>query len=374
MHDARLLIDTLRLGAPADAGALASAWTRADASALVREAAFEGASLWLHRRLKALGITLTGEAGETLAANAKRAIAFSLRLESETVATIGILDAAGVGAVPLKGAAMRRIAARIPFADARAPNDVDILVRDEHAQRAWNALVAKGYAPIKDSGPSEGHHLPALAGPLGISVEIHLTTSPRVSPAEAWRRATIDGAVAEFAGAVWRVPSDTELFWHAAAHAVTHTEEYGRVGARLRYWLDAAALLAANAPIDWARIRARLDSRECREPARVCAWIRTASDLSGQPLAASALGERTGPAFDVERMVSWRLHVFAHNAPDARWTERLIEEGARGEARLPHEPAFRDARSVARIRHAVAARAARLWWTLRRSAGSASRV
>jgi hypothetical protein len=365
VRDARLLIDTLRLSPPSNVGALATAWAGADTRGIVALAQFEGASLWLQRRLKALGITLSGEAGETLAAAAKRATAYSLRMESETVATLAILDAAGIAAVPLKGAAMRRISARVLYADARAPNDVDVLVQDEHAQRAWDALVARGYAPPKEHGPADGHHLPALVGPIGVAVEIHMTTGASVTPEEAWRRATNDGASAEFNGVSRTVPSDTELFWHATAHAVAQAEEYGRLGTKLRFWLDPAALLAANASIDWARIRARLLTRECADPALVRAWIRTATNLSGQSLPDDALGDGGGPAIDVERMVSWRLRVFARHGAGSRWGRRLIEEGARGETSLPLEPAFQDAKAFARVRHALAARAARLWWKVR---------
>ena len=366
MHDARLLIDTLRLSTPTNVDVLASQWARADVAGLVRLAQFEGVSLWLQRRLKALGVALTGDAAETLTAEARRATAFSLRMESESFATLTILEAAGIAAVPLKGAAMRRISSRVPYADARAPNDVDVLVQDESAQRAWDALVARGYTPLKDHGPPEGHHLPALSGPLGVSVEIHMTTSPAVAPAEAWRRATSDGATAELNGVSRPIPSDTELFWHAVAHAVAHAEEYGRVGTRLRYWLDPAALLASEASIDWERIRSRLGTRECADPARVRAWIRTASDLSGKPLPQNALGVLGGPSIDVVRMLSWRLRVFDRYEAGGRWAERLIEEGARAEVGLPLEPAHYRAKSFARARHAVAARAARLWWTARR--------
>jgi hypothetical protein len=187
-----------------------------------------------------------------------------------------------------------------------------------------------------------------------VSVEIHMTTSPAVAPAEAWRRASRP------------IPSDTELFWHAIAHAVAHAEEYGRVGTKLRYWLDPAALLAAGVSIDWERIRARLATRECTNPARVRAWIRTASDLGGRQLAVDALGVPGGSAIDVERMISWRLRVLHDDEPSGRWAERLIEEGARGEVGLALEPAHHGARSFARVRHWVAARAARAWWTVRR--------
>lgn len=302
-----------------------------------------------------------------LAAAAKRAMAYSLRMESETLATLAILDAAGIATVPLKGAVMRRISARVPYADARAPNDVDVLVQDDHAQHAWDALVARGYSPPKEYGPADGHHLPALVGPLGVGVEIHLTTSASVVPGEAWRRATSDDAAAEFNGVSRTVPSDTELFWHSIAHAVAHAEEYGRIGTRLRYWLDPAALLAANASIDWERIRARLQTRECADPELVRAWIRTASHLSGRSLPIDALGDRGGQAIDVERLISWRLRVFARYSAGDRWAERLVEEGARGETRLSYEPAYHEAGSYARVRHAIAARAARLWWRVRRN-------
>jgi hypothetical protein len=193
-----------------------------------------------------------------------------------------------------------------------------------------------------------------------------MTTGAAVAPAEAWRRATSDGAVAEFNGVPRTVPSDTELFWHAIAHAVAHAEEYGRIGTKLRYWLDPAALLAANTSIDWERIRARLQSRECSDPRLVRAWIRTAADLSGRSLPADALGDRGGAAVNVERMVSWRLRVLPRYLVGDRWAERLVEEGARGETSLPYEPAFQGAKSFARVRHAVAVRAARLWWIARR--------
>lgn len=366
MGDARLLIDTLRLAPPADPGALTAAWARADAGALVRLAEYEGVELWLHRRLKALDVALDGVPGQRLAALAKRAVAQSLRVDTETAAALDTLGRAGIPAVPIKGAAMRRLAARVAYADARAPNDVDLLVPAEAAQRAWDALVAHGYSAPRETGPPDGHHLPALVGPVGVGVELHLTTVAAVPPAEAWRRATGDGAGADVGAHSRPAPSDTELLWHAVAHALVHAQEAARFGARLRYWLDAAALLASGAAIDWERIRDRLDSPETPRPALARAWLAAAAGLSGRALPAGALGTGTAPAFDVERLVSWRLRVFAGGAPDGRWPTRLIEEGARGEALLPPEPGRAGASAGARLRHALAARAARLWWILRR--------
>ena len=296
----------------------------------------------------------------------QRAVAQSLRVDAETAAALDTLGMAGIRAVPIKGAAIRRLAARVPYADARAPNDVDLLVPAEAARRAWDVLVANGYSAPREAGPPDGHHLPALVGPIGVGVELHLTTVAAVPPAEAWRRATCDGAGADVDGRSRPVPSDTELLWHAVAHPLVHAQESARIGVRLRYWLDAAALLASGAAIDWERIRGRLDSPETPRPALARAWFVAAAGLSGRPLPAGALGTGSAVAFDIERLVSWRLRVFAGAAPGGRWAIKMIEEGARGEAMLPPEPGRVGASTGARLRHALAARAARLWWTLRR--------
>lgn len=360
MGDARLLIDTLRLAPPSDARALGAGWSGADAGALVRLAEFEGAALWLQRRLKSLGIALDGEPGVRLGASAKRAAAHSLRTDAEATQTLAILAAANVPAVLLKGAAMRRISARVPYADARVSSDVDLIVPAASAQRAWDALLANGYAPPGAAGPSDGHHLPALAGSIGIGVEIHTTTVAGLPAAEAWQRATHDGA------AHLAVPSDTELLWHAVAHAVVTASDVGRSGVRLRYWLDPAALLAAGVAIDWDRIRARLRSSECAFPDVARAWLRVASDLAGVALPGEALGDTRASAIDFARLLSWRLRVLARPDQGSRWVEKLLEEGARGEASLPIEPAHDAALAPARFRHAAASCAARLWWTMRR--------
>jgi hypothetical protein len=162
------------------------------------------------------------------------------------------------------------------------------------------------------------------------------------------------------------VPSDTELFWHAVSHPLGHAEETGRTGTRLRFWLDAAALLAAGAEIDWERVRARIASRECSRPTLARAWIGAASELAGVALPAGALGSESVTAFNVERMVSWRLRVFSRHAGKGRWSRTLIEEGARGEAGLPVSPAQGTAPMFARLRHALVSCVARGVWLVGR--------
>ena len=364
LSNARLLIDSLRFWPVPDAGALAERWSRADARAIVRLAAREGAALWLHRRLRALGVILPAECTDLLSVAARRSAAQSLKVDEEVVAAFSILDAAGIRAVPLKAAVMRRITNRVPFADARATADVDLLVSQDCAERAWKAFADRGYSAPR-SAPKDGHHLAGLFGALGVAVELHTSTSAAILPAEAWKRATCDGAVAHFNGHVRGVPGDTELLWHAASHAMAHMEDAGRA-LRLRGWLDAAALLAGEVVIDWDRINARLDSAECAHPHVLRAWFRVASDLSGRPLPAGALGNASGKPIELERLLSWRLRVSARFPGGGRWAEKLAEEGARGEARLGLQPAHDGDGVVARARHAVACGAARGWWLVRR--------
>lgn len=364
MSDARLLVDCLRFNPVPVAAALAKRWSRVNACALVTLAEREGAALWLHRRLRALGVMIPTEGAELLSSAARRSSAQSLRVDEEAFAALAVLDEAGIQAVPLKAAAMRRIAKRVPFADARATSDVDLLVRASDADRAWHLFTEHGYsAPRAAAGNS--HHLPGLFGAMGVAVELHVSTTPTVAPDEAWRRATCDGTVADVNGVSRTVPGDTELLWHAVAHAQAHMNDSGQA-LRLRSWLDASALLAADAAIDWERIRRRIESPECVDPGLTRAWLCVAGDLAGRPLPAGALGSESVHRIDLMRLLAWRLHVSARYPAGGRWARKLADEGARGEARLGVQPAGVCDGHVQRVRHALACRAARAWWRIRR--------
>jgi hypothetical protein len=364
MRDARLLIETLRLSPATNAGALATAWASADTAALVSLAEYEGAAVWLQRRLKALGIELDAAARDKLKAITRPIHAHALRVDAEANSCLARLDAAGIPVVPLKGAAVRRLAARVPYIDARGVTDVDLLVQEADGQRAWDLLRESGYRSITLVSPPDGHHLPTLVSPLGVPAELHLSTIGVVTPIEAWRRATCDGATASFDGTMRAVPSDTELLWHVMAHALVTATETAADGFRLRYWLDAAALLAAGAAIDWERFRARLDSAETERPALARAWLRAAADLGGVMLPSSV--SAGAQPFDLERLLSWRLRRRRRPARDSRWRSKVLEESARGEAALPLYPANPSDSLAAHVRHVLVSCAARSWWLIRR--------
>ncbi|MDB4917473.1 MAG: hypothetical protein JWM95_5117 [Gemmatimonadetes bacterium] len=364
MTSASLLVETLRIIPAASARVLADGWAHADTDALLALAEHEGAAIWLQQRLKALNIRLPDAAQDRLKASTRPALVNTLRVDAEASACLARLSGAGIPAVPLKGAAVRRLAARVPLIDARAVSDVDILVEEQQAERAWSILCSQGYTALKATGPEDGHHLAALSSPLGVPVELHVSTVAAVAPAEAWRRATRDGTMASFDGTMRPIPGDTELLWHVMSHALVTGSELAREGLRLRYWLDAAALLATGVAIDWERIRQRLTSAEAPRPVLFRAWLRTAALLAGVELPSAALGA-PGRPLHLERMLAWRLRLLPTFRHD-RWAATLFEEGTRGEAGLPLHAGDAGDTLGERVRHAAAGCAARAWWIIRR--------
>ena len=318
MRDAAVLAETLRLSAQVGAATLASAWAQADAIALVRLAIREGAGAWLSRRLASLGIHLDPDTAAELASVARRDIAQSLRVDAEVVATLDLLASVGIercrsspqqcGASP--------VACPMPTHVRRA-TWTSSCARPKRAAPTTRC-VRTAMRRRRTTVPAGHHHLPALAGALAIGVELHVSTSPAVAPAEAWRRATHDGARAIIGTTTRAIPSDTELLWHAATHAVADAADYARVGLRLRYWLDVAALLAAHAEIDWPRVRARLQPGEVRSPDAVRAWLRTASMVRRDRAAGASVGRRR--QHDARRRAHDAVAPARPRASPARWT------------------------------------------------------
>ncbi len=345
-RDAALLVETLRMQPTWSVEVVRSEWASANALHIVQLAVREGAALWLHRRLGVLGLTIQASARDVLSAAVKPATVQCLRVDAEFETTRALLRGAGVECIPLKGVAMRAMTQRIPYADARAPSDVDILCRETDARRAWTLLREVGYSSPK-SAPEDGHHLPALVGRNGIGVDIHVTTVPAVSPDEAWHRASV-------------VPRDTELLWHALSHSLAAIDIVAHTSLRLRHWVDAAALIAAGGNIDWSCIIERLASTECAYPMLGRAWLRVAFELAGREVPSDFHG--TFPQLDLVRLLAWRLPIA--QGERSRWREKLLEEGTRGEAGLPLELAGRDRHVLVRARHRLASTVARSYWQL----------
>ena len=310
MHPARLLLDTLRLrGAPAPEQ-LALEWARADVRGLAQLVAIEGCTSWLYRRLRQLDVldTIQPEFGRWVVSKAHEEIARNLLIAAEAQSVSGYLQAMGVPAVFLKGAARLLAVDHYPFADARVTGDVDVLIPASRARAAWHGLRALGYERTNPSGPPrpDHHHLPALWSEREVGVELHTTHARGVPPDESWRRHYVTGMVVERGGRRFRVPSATELLWNGMAHGLLHPE----IAFLLAFLFDAAVIWTSDASLDWPEIRRRLDAGEIVDRTAAAAWLGAAVELAGvEPPA--ALAGRVTP-YDLEHALRMRLAVLRH--------------------------------------------------------------
>lgn len=178
--EARVLL--LAVGATSDPVALRTAladgafsWDR-----LLDLAVREKAAPALHELVGPLGDDLvTREARGKLGDLLRFTTFHMLRLEQLFLQALDILDEEGVDAVLLKGAGL----ATTVYAsfNARPMYDIDLLVRPEHALRAWNALRANGWVHDETERPTAfyttHYHLPPLDDPGGTGLALELHTS-----------------------------------------------------------------------------------------------------------------------------------------------------------------------------------------------------
>lgn len=363
---ARLLLDTLRLDRTEAAEQLRSRWEGADLGRVLALARFEGVALWLQRRLHEAGVTLADPLGGALRRAAHEDSLANLRIDAVTADVATEIEAAGLEVVLIKGQARRALAGRLPYADARRLSDVDLLLPEQHADAAWALLRSRGFEPTfgPDAPFRTVHHRPVLHDARGVTVELHVSTSPALPAAVAWQRSTEGGLRLEWNGRTVRVPALPELAWQALVHGV----EDGPKGWRLRGFLDLAVLLGPAAAIDVGVLEARLGSGE--------AWDRErdhpvgASRLRARWEAAQVVagyGPDSGGAAVAAllRTLAWRSRVGPGIPRAVR--ERLLEEGTRVEAGLPVTPGVPGTGPLRRLRRrgsSLLARSGYLLWRL----------
>jgi hypothetical protein len=331
VNPADLLLATLRPGGATGAEQLRDAWSRADVRGLGRLIEFEGSALWTYRRLRQLDVLPALDAGFVawLSDEGRGATARNLLVDAEVVAVARALDRLGIPGVFMKGAARRLVADRYPMADARRTNDVDILVPDRRAGDLWHELRRQGYTrtnPAKPPRP-EHHHLPALMSDRRVGVEIHTTHARGIDPGVSWRRHFLNSASVVRDGVTFRVPSATELFWTATAHALLIPD----LAFFLVRLLDTALVWASGAAIDWDEVARRLDAKEIVDGGAAAAWLDAARQLAGQELPA-ALAERV-TSYDLSRALRLRLAVLRRVPVPGGWRKALAwwtSEVARG--------------------------------------------
>lgn len=371
---AALLLRTLQLRNGIAGDVARREWAGADVRGLSRVVGFNGAEVWLYRRLRALDASPPAEFLVALREAAQRVAVLALRVDAQTAAVLGLFARAGIPCSLIKGQARRAAARLYPYADARGVADVDLLLPEGAAQEAWELLRNNRYEPCYP-GPTPwkvSHHLTAIWDENRVAVELHTTTSDRVAASEAWRRASEDSELVTWNGGSLPIPGPTELLWQALAHAV----EDGPKGYRLCSFLNVAAILAENPPIRWSVVEDRIAAGEVWDPehnrpmpaARLIGWLATAAELAGTPL---PLGLGRGEGIDLERFLRWQEKILRSRL-GASARDRLLEEGARSEARMPLSPAVKGTGALLRVRRRTASLAARILYSTWKATTSAS--
>ena len=383
---AHLLLDTLRLTPEGDRDDLAARWSRpeiaARTEAIAAWIAWEQGEQWLLRRLATARVLAEAPVDlvEGLRAGARRDAMAAMTADADAADAVRVITAQGVPCMLLKGPARRASASSLTLADARLTRDVDVLVPARDGERLWHQFRSRGYAPFEYDpanlppgesevqGPSP-YHLRTLVREGAAAVELHLSTERGLPPAVAWNRLWSSARTVSWQGLEVRVPSFTELLWQA----ITHADVTWTAGWSLRYWLDAASVLAAQ-PVEWETILARLQSMSPWERALAFRWLAVAIRLAGTPLPPAVA--RVAP-LDFLGLVTWRLAMLTRFRRSASWRQKLLDEATRAEAGLGLAPLVggRAWPVHARRRAAtLAARAAYLAWRLpqrdRSAAGS----
>jgi hypothetical protein len=339
-----LLCATLRHDAEQHRDDLALGWGAppAGTAKLIRH---EGAGLWVHRRLAALGLREQVEPALRTALRQEVLVTAgtNLRVDEEARSVVRRLGEAGIPVILIKGAARRALASRWPLLDARGLGDVDLLLPPARVQAGWELLRAAGYElaiPDSEERYEEHHHLPGLIGPGKVSIELHRSSSINLPPAEAWARFEAGSETVAWQGQSVRVPSTTELAWHTISHASTD----GVFGFRLRHWLDLVALVAGGAAIDWEVIADRLAREPIPDgltlervpPSVARQWLGGAAGL--MPEGGSDAWGRIMMPIDLEGLLNGRARLCDALDTSSRFSSRILAEWTRGSLGWPTEP------------------------------------
>jgi hypothetical protein len=185
----------------------------------------EKAELILWRRLRALGWAVEGEIGAALARMAQVWEFKLVRLEGLFRTTLDSFSGAGIDTVLLKGSGTA-FTAFTGFTD-RPMFDVDILVRPDDAEAAWDLAQEHGWRWNSEAYPKDSyqaaHHFPPLDDESGSDVGLDLHTSLwmeghpfRFSEEDIWTGARLFPVPGVDGGAL--VPSTAHQLIYACLH------------------------------------------------------------------------------------------------------------------------------------------------------------
>jgi len=326
----RLIAETLRLQAGAVTDRLGHTWHTAAPEGLQSLIDYERCPLWLYRKICDLGLEDAVPAGllDSLQRQSRVLSARNLLVDAQAVEIHRWLAQREIPHIFLKGIALRASAPLLPYGDARATNDVDVLVPPDRAMAVWEALQESGYRPVRGTR-HPAHHVSALWNEARVAVEIHTSIAPKVDALDMWERTSTHAHWVSWNGERVPVPSPTDMLWHTVVHAMRG----GMSSWRLRYFQDAAVVLAASCDVEWEEIERRLGGGAPADRDRAFRWLASAAALAGVTLTAlrSAAGVRP---CNFPVLLGWRHWVATHFNEHPRVFRVLLEGASHVEAGL----------------------------------------
>jgi len=212
-----------------------------------------------------------------------------MSLHERLGAILDLFDRNGIESLLLKGAGLAYSAYGRPT--ERPMGDIDLLVRPEHAQRAWELALTAGWVRRKDVAQERSYedhqHLSPLEDADGLQMGLELHTAlfthqaPFQLPASAiWERARRVAIGARTA----LVPSAEDQLLHASLHfGWSHEMTFGT----WRTLADVERLTAH--PVDWD---AFVEHARSARGATCCYWtLRLAREISGAQVPDAVLAE-----------------------------------------------------------------------------------
>jgi hypothetical protein len=315
-----VVLDGMRaaLGSTKDPGhAAASSAAAVDWSRVLEIARQHSIAPLLHRGLRRMAKQLPNAVSAALKQEYVRNAARNALLFRLLEGLLRSLASANVPVVALKGVYLAELA----YAERalRPMSDIDLLVREEHLDRAAAALEAVGYRIAHDPEAREDlrtrHHHWIFRRDVrggGIPVEVHWDLHPPGTRFRMEARALWDRAVpVSLAGVPALSLGPDDLLLHLVSHAARHRFKMG-----LLPICDVAALLeSCRDSLSGEELAARASESGCAGPTKV--MLEIATDLLGTEAPAGALAA---------------LETNGDQDLDARQVrERILEE--RGELR-----------------------------------------
>jgi Uncharacterised nucleotidyltransferase len=290
----------------------------------------EKATSVLLRQLGRVGVDIDSSGFQELRRLATISVMQMLQLEQLLHQTLDILAQQEIEAVLLKGAGLA-YTAYSSFAD-RPMGDIDVLVRPQHAERAWSLLQQRGWTPLRLDGDSvryaDHHHLPPLFRDSGrFRLEIHDELFPREHPFRfstdaLWLRAhrvTVNSRVIT-------VPNPMHQLWHVCVHFVwSHEMQWGS----WRALRDSAAIIQLGG-FDWTEF---VGFARATRATTCCFWaLRLTRRLTGATVSDDVLASLRPPYPEfiidrLERHFVSSLFPSEDQCPSVWLTRRLWEVG-----------------------------------------------